>query len=87
MSATTPYDSLDPDAMLAAIESIGLLPTGGFLALNSYENRVYQIELDDGQFVVAKFYRPARWTAEAIREEHAFTRELLEADISVVAPT
>ena len=86
MSATTPYDSLDPDAMLAAIESIGLLPTGGFLALNSYENRVYQIELDDGQFVVAKFYRPARWTAEAIREEHAFTRELLEADISVVAP-
>ena len=86
MSAQTPYDSLTPDALLSAIESIGMLPTGGFLALNSYENRVYQIELEDGEFVIAKFYRPARWSPAAIREEHTFCQELKDADISVVAP-
>ncbi|MEM8766215.1 MAG: serine/threonine protein kinase [Pseudomonadota bacterium] len=82
----TPYDGLSPDRILDALESAGFLPTGGLLALNSFENRVYQIELEDGDFVVAKFYRPARWTDAAIREEHAFTLELLDHELPVVAP-
>ena len=85
-SSDAPYARLSPDLILDALESVGFEPTGGLLALNSYENRVYQVELDDGSFVVTKFYRPQRWTDAAIREEHAFTFELLEAEISVVAP-
>ncbi|MEM9622602.1 MAG: serine/threonine protein kinase [Pseudomonadota bacterium] len=85
-SQDTPYASLDPDTILSAVESVGLLPTGSLLALNSYENRVYQIELDGGDFVVVKFYRPHRWDKAALREEHTFTFELAEAEISVVAP-
>ena len=81
-----PYANLSPEVILEAMESVGFEPNGGLLALNSYENRVYQIELDDGSFVVTKFYRPKRWTSEAIHEEHAFTFELEEAEISVVAP-
>ncbi len=84
--SATPYANLSPETILAALESVGLAPNGGLLALNSYENRVYQVELDDGTFVVSKFYRPNRWTAAAIKEEHAFTYELLDAEISVVAP-
>ena len=83
---STPYDNLSPSLILDAIESINLDPTGGLLALNSYENRVYQVELEDGQFVVAKFYRPDRWSNAAIEEEHQFSLELLEAEISVVCP-
>jgi Ser/Thr protein kinase RdoA (MazF antagonist) len=82
----TPYDKLSPELILEALESTGLQPNGGLLALNSYENRVYQAELDDGGFVVAKFYRPHRWSDAAIREEHNFTFELSDAEISVVAP-
>ena len=82
----TPYEALSPDKILDAVESIGLVPSGGLLALNSYENRVYQIEMEDGSFLVGKFYRPARWTNEAIIEEHTFTKELEEAEISVVTP-
>ncbi len=82
----TPYDNLSPDTILNAIESVGLLPTGSLLALNSYENRVYQIELEEGEFVVAKFYRPERWSDAAIREEHTFTQALYDAEISVVPP-
>jgi Ser/Thr protein kinase RdoA (MazF antagonist) len=85
-SAQTPYDNLSPDVILDAMESVGFQPTGGLLALNSYENRVYQAEMEDGSFAVAKFYRPNRWTLEAIEEEHAFTYELLEEEISVVPP-
>ena len=70
-----PYDTLTPDAVLDAVESIGLEPTGGLTALNSYENRVYQVAMEDGSFVITKFYRPNRWTDEAILEEHAFTRD------------
>lgn len=69
-----------------ALESVGFEPNGGLLALNSYENRVYQVELDDGTFVVTKFYRPGRWESQAIREEHEFSFELEEAEISVVSP-
>jgi Ser/Thr protein kinase RdoA (MazF antagonist) len=85
-SNATPYAKLSPEIILQALESIGLTPNGGLLALNSYENRVYQAELDNGGFVVTKFYRPERWSDAAIGEEHAFTFELQEAEISVVAP-
>lgn len=81
-----PYDALTPDAVLDAMESIGLEPTGGLTALNSYENRVYQIAMEDGSFVITKFYRPNRWTDEAILEEHGFTRGLFDAELSVVPP-
>ena len=81
-----PYARLTPDRMLDALESVGLRGDGRFLALNSYENRVYQIYLEDGSAVVAKFYRPARWSDAQILEEHAFARELVEREIPVVAP-
>ena len=72
--------------MLDAVETTGLDADGRLLALNSFENRVYQIGLDDGQFVVAKFYRPGRWSDAAIREEHDFSFELQAAELPVVAP-
>jgi len=72
--------------VLDAIEAVGHRCDGRVLALNSYENRVYQIGIEDASPVVAKFYRPARWTDEAIREEHAFARELAAQEIPVVAP-
>lgn len=81
-----PYDRLTPDLILTALESKGFTPTGGLLALNSYENRVYQVEMENGEFTVAKFYRPERWSDAAILEEHAFTQELIDAEISVVVP-
>jgi len=81
-----PYSGLTPEVILGAIESVSLAATGSLLALNSYENRVYQVQLDDGQFVVAKFYRPGRWTNAAILEEHAFAMELAAQEIPVVAP-
>jgi Ser/Thr protein kinase RdoA (MazF antagonist) len=88
MSSTTdtPYAGLSPDRVLDAIESTGFSPTGGLLELNSYENRVYQLELEDGSFVVTKFYRPERWSDAQIGEEHAFTAELAEAELPVVTP-
>ena len=72
--------------MLNSIESFGFLCDGSLLALNSYENRVYRVGLDDGRSIVAKFYRPARWSNEAILEEHTFTEALAELEIPVVAP-
>jgi len=81
-----PYADLTPDRMLDALESVGLRGDGRFLALNSYENRVYQVRLEDGSTVVAKFYRPGRWTDAQIAEEHAFVLELAAREIPVVAP-
>jgi Ser/Thr protein kinase RdoA (MazF antagonist) len=81
----TPYAELSPDVILAALEAVGIDGTGSILALNSYENRVYQLGTDDG-FVVAKFYRPNRWSDEAILEEHAFSLELADHEIPVVPP-
>ena len=72
--------------ILAAIDSTGRRTSGSLLALNSYENRVYQAGLDEGGFIIAKFYRPQRWDTATIAEEHAFSRELAEAEIPVVAP-
>ena len=62
-----PFENLGPEAILAALESVGLEPNGGLLALNSYENRVYQAQTEGLEFYVVKFYRPGRWTYEAIR--------------------
>jgi Ser/Thr protein kinase RdoA (MazF antagonist) len=81
-----PYASLTPDAVLDALESVGLRGDGRMLALNSYENRVYQISLEDDSYVVAKFYRPNRWSDAQLLEEHAFAAELVEREIPVVAP-
>lgn len=85
-TSSHPYDALTPDAILNAMESAGFEVNGRLFALNSYENRVYQIGLEDAPSVIAKFYRPGRWTEQQIREEHEFTRELTEADIPIVAP-
>ncbi len=81
-----PYTGLDPETILQALESLGLQPDGGMLALNSYENRVYQLGMEERAPLVAKFYRPQRWSDEAILEEHQFTLELAAAEIPVVAP-
>jgi len=86
MEPLAPYAGLSPDTILDALDSIGLRGDGRQLALNSYENRVYQIWLEDNGSVVAKFYRPERWSDTAILEEHAFTLELAEREIPVVAP-
>ncbi|MFO1327000.1 MAG: serine/threonine protein kinase [Rubrivivax sp.] len=72
--------------MLDALDAVGLRPDGRVLQLNSYENRVHQVFLEDGGAVVTKFYRPGRWSDEQILEEHAFALELAAAEVSVVAP-
>jgi len=86
MNADAPYSELSPDVLLAALEAAGHRCDGRILALNSYENRVYQLGIEEGEPVVAKFYRPGRWSDAAIREEHAFSLELAAQEIPVVAP-
>jgi len=81
-----PYDRLGPDMVIDAVESAGYLSDARLLALNSYENRVYQVGIEDGTPLIAKFYRPERWSDAQILEEHAFSLELQAAEISVVAP-
>lgn len=85
-----PYDALTPDVVMDALASIGLMGDGRLLALSSYENRVYQLWLEQphegASAVVAKFYRPGRWSDEQIGEEHAFSAELVEGEVPVVAP-
>ncbi|MDX2476637.1 MAG: serine/threonine protein kinase [Gammaproteobacteria bacterium] len=85
-TTTEAFTQLTPDHMLDAIESLGLRCDGRFLALNSYENRVYQVGIEDQSPLVAKFYRPARWSNEAITEEHEFTLALAALEIPVIAP-
>ncbi len=80
------FFNLTPDIIIKAIEANGLEPTGHCLALNSYENRVYDLKLDDDTHIVSKFYRPGRWTKEQILEEHNFLLELKEDEIPVCAP-
>jgi Ser/Thr protein kinase RdoA (MazF antagonist) len=79
-----PYAGLTPDCVLGALESLGLHTDGRLLALNSYENRVYQVGIEDGSPLIAKFYRPARWSDAAILEEHAFVAELADREIPAV---
>ena len=81
-----PYEHLTPAVVLDALEGLDLACDGRLQALSSYENRVYQAHLEDGQVVVAKFYRPGRWSAAQILEEHAFAAELQAAEVPVVAP-
>jgi len=81
-----PFQTLTPHAVLDALADVGLHGDGRLLQLNSYENRVFQVSLEDGATVVAKFYRSGRWTNEQILEEHAFALELAEAEVPVVAP-
>ena len=81
-----PYADLTPASVLDALDGVGLRGDGRMLQLNSYENRVFQAFLEDGRVVVAKFYRPGRWTDAQILEEHAFTAELATAEIPVAAP-
>ena len=82
----TPYDGLTPEAVLDALDSVGLRGDGRLIQLNSYENRVFQVFLEDGRVVVPKFYRPGRWSDEQILEEHRFAAELVEQEIPVAAP-
>jgi Ser/Thr protein kinase RdoA (MazF antagonist) len=91
MTADAPYANLTPDLVLDAVAACGLWPDGRLLALNSYENRVWQVGLEQvgaerTQPVIAKFYRPGRWSDAAIAEEHAFAQELADAELPVVAP-
>ena len=83
----TPYYRLDPDTVLQAVDSAGLITDGRLLPLNSYENRVYQVGVEDADPVVVKFYRPGRWSDAQIREEHVYSLELEDAEIPLVAPT
>ena len=84
--ATLAFAELSPDQVLNNIEALGYQCDGRLLALNSYENRVYRVGLDSGEQVVAKFYRPHRWTDDAILEEHSFTLSLAEVELPVVPP-
>lgn len=82
----TPFSALTPDIILSALDSVGLHSDGRLLALNSYENRVYQAGIENTASVVIKFYRPKRWTTAAIYEEHNFIQELADNEIPVVPP-
>jgi len=81
-----PYQRLSPDRVLDAMESVGIRSDARILALNSYENRVYQVGVEDALPVIVKFYRPERWSRAQILEEHAFAEELAGLEIPVVPP-
>ncbi len=86
MEQSETFYKLGPEAVLSAAEKAGFRPTGQFLQLNSLENRVYSLGLEEGEQLVLKFYRPGRWSPAQILEEHAFTFELAEAGLPVCAP-
>jgi Ser/Thr protein kinase RdoA (MazF antagonist) len=80
------YSQLDPDTIINAVESKGFLSDARILALNSYENRVYQVGIEDSVPLIAKFYRPDRWSDQQILEEHHFSYELSQLEIPAIAP-
>jgi len=84
--ASTPFAGLLPDVVLSAVESMGFVTDGRLLALNSYENRVWQVGLEQDVPLIAKFYRPGRWSDEAILEEHRFALELVDHELPIVPP-
>lgn len=86
MMPAAPFSDLTPDCILGALDSIGIPCDGRLLALNSYENRVYQAGMEEGPPLVVKFYRPHRWSDGAILEEHAFVQSLADAEIPAVPP-
>ena len=81
-----PFTTLTPDLVMDAVESVGYRCDARILQLNSYENRVYQIGIEDGEPLIGKFYRPDRWTDQQILEEHVFTQDLFDDDVSAVPP-
>lgn len=83
---THPFSNLSPDMVIDAVESSGVISDARVLALNSYENRVYQVGIEDSEPIIAKFYRPQRWTTAQILEEHDFSLELAELEIPLVPP-
>jgi len=86
MTAAHPYEHLTPQRVLDALQGVGWRGDGRLLQLNSYENRVFQVMLEDGSAVVAKFYRPGRWSTAQILEEHRFALQLARQELPVVAP-
>lgn len=85
-SLSHPYTRLTPDHVIDAVESTGRLSDARILALNSYENRVYQVGIEDSDPVIVKFYRPERWSSQQIDEEHRYTQFLFDHEIPVVPP-
>ena len=85
-AAALAFADLQPEDILATLDELGFRCDGRFLALNSYENRVFQIGIEDASPLVAKFYRPDRWSDAALLEEHRFAAELAAAEIPIVAP-
>lgn len=85
-AAALAFADLQPEDILATLDDLGFACDGRFLALNSYENRVYQVGIEGARPLVAKFYRPGRWSDEAILEEHAFAADLAAREIPVVPP-
>lgn len=85
-SSDHPFARLSPDRVIDAVESSGLISDARMLALNSYENRVYQVGIEGAKPIIAKFYRPLRWSNEQILEEHAYSLELAELEIPMVPP-
>ena len=83
---THPFARLSPDMVIDAVESSGVISDARILALNSYENRVYQVGIEDSQPIIVKFYRPQRWTTAQILEEHDFSLELAELEIPLIPP-
>src|SRR5687768_12869431 len=84
--ARSSFHTLTPDRVLDAVEAGGLRCTGRCLPLRAFENRVYEVELEDERRLVVKFYRPGRWSRETILDEHRFLQDLAEAELPVVAP-
>ena len=80
------FEFLTPDFILGAIDGCGYKTDGHLMALNSYENRVYQVGIEDAEPIIAKFYRPDRWCDEAIQEEHDYCADLAFAELPVVPP-
>ena len=87
MAVTAPFGGLSFEVILDALQDLGLYASGTLIALNSYENRVYQVGIEDSEPVIVKFYRPQRWSDPQILEEHGFLHELAEKEVPVVAPT
>ena len=86
MAEALPFATLTPDRIADCVEAAGYRCDGRLAALNSFENRVYQVGVEEGAPVIVKFYRPRRWSDAAIGEEHAFCAELAAAEVPVVAP-
>ena len=86
MASPQDFFALTPDRVLDAVEVGGLRRTGRCLPMRAFENRVYEVELDDERRLIVKFYRPGRWSREAILDEHAFLAELEAAELPAVPP-